>query len=130
MKRISLLLASLLLVSGCTTTTSAISKGELVDCASLPVNPSVQGTQLDCLDGSAGIVLEALRGPAVVNVWGSWCGPCKEEMPYLVAFYSKAKDKLVLLDLDVARPIPMRAFHQVMVQLPDGILISQVDQRI
>jgi thiol-disulfide isomerase/thioredoxin len=101
MKRISLLLASLLFVSGCTTTTSAISKGELVDCASLPVNPAVQGTQLDCLDGSAGIVLEALRGPAVVNVWGSWCGPCKEEMPYLVDFYSKAKDKLVLLGIDV-----------------------------
>ena len=101
MKRISLLLVSLLLVSGCTTTTSAISKGELVDCASLPVNPSVEGTQLDCLDGSAGIVLEALRGPAVVNVWGSWCGPCKEEMPYLVDFYSKAKDKLVLLGIDV-----------------------------
>ena len=101
MKRISLLLVSLLLVSGCTTTTSAISKGELVDCASLPVNPSVQGTQLDCLDGSAGIVLEALRGPAVVNVWGSWCGPCKQEMPIFVDFYSKYKDKVSLIGISV-----------------------------
>ncbi len=101
MKRISLLLVSLLLVSGCTTTTSAISKGELVDCSTLAVDTSVLGTQLDCLDGSAGIVLEALRGPAVVNVWGSWCGPCKEEMPFFVDFYSKAKDKLVLLGIDV-----------------------------
>jgi thiol-disulfide isomerase/thioredoxin len=101
MKCLSILFASLLFVSGCTTTTSAISKGELVDCSTLDVDASVQGTQLDCLDGSAGIVLEALRGPAVVNVWGSWCGPCKEEMPYFVDFYSKAKDKLVLLGIDV-----------------------------
>ena len=101
MKRLAILFASLLFVSGCTTTTSAISKGELVDCSTLDVDASVQGTQLDCLDGSAGIVLEALRGPAVVNVWGSWCGPCKEEMPYFVDFYSKAKDKLLLLGIDV-----------------------------
>ncbi len=27
--------------------------------------------------------LEDLRGyPVVVNVWGSWCGPCKLEFPY------------------------------------------------
>jgi thiol-disulfide isomerase/thioredoxin len=28
--------------------------------------------------------LEALRGyPVVVNVWGSWCNPCREEFPIL-----------------------------------------------
>jgi thiol-disulfide isomerase/thioredoxin len=101
MKRLSILFVALLFVSGCTTTPSAISKGELVDCSTLPVDSTVVGTQLDCLDGSAGITLEALRGPAIVNVWGSWCGPCKEEMPLFVDFYSKAKDKVVLLGIDV-----------------------------
>jgi thiol-disulfide isomerase/thioredoxin len=101
MKRLSLILVCVLLLSGCTTTPSAISKGELVDCSSLVVDSTVTGIELECLDGSTGITLEALRGPAIVNVWGSWCGPCKEEMPLFVEFYAKAKDKVTLLGIDV-----------------------------
>ena len=38
--------------------------------------PAVAGGRFD---------LSSWRGsPVVVNVWGSWCGPCKEEQPALV----------------------------------------------
>jgi hypothetical protein len=37
----------------------------------------------------------------ILNVWGSWCGPCKEEIPIFRSFYEKAKDKVSLVGVDV-----------------------------
>jgi len=37
----------------------------------------------------------------IVNVWGSWCGPCKEEIPIFRSFYEKAKGKVALIGVDV-----------------------------
>ena len=77
-------------------------QGEVISCESITQDTTfVDGIQLDCLDGSAGAQLGALQGPMIVNVWGSWCGPCKEEIPILRSFYEKAKDKVALLGVDV-----------------------------
>jgi len=42
---------------------------------------------LDCLDGSGSVNFYAIKGPIVVNVWGSWCEGCRQEMPYFVELY-------------------------------------------
>lgn len=100
MKRIAALL-SLLLLSGCSPSSSYV-KGEVISCDTISQEkPWVGGIQLDCLDRTEGAQLGALRGPMIVNVWGSWCGPCKKEMPIFRSFYDKAKDKVQLIGVDV-----------------------------
>jgi thiol-disulfide isomerase/thioredoxin len=49
---------------------------------------------------------EALMGqlegtPVLVNVWGSWCAPCREEAPDLAAAHAEYGDRVQFLGLDV-----------------------------
>jgi thiol-disulfide isomerase/thioredoxin len=69
--------------------TSVISKKEL---------------NLNCLDDSTQINFHSIKGPIVVNVWGSWCEGCKEEMPYFIDLYASPifkSGEIKLLGVDV-----------------------------
>src|SRR5262249_35346358 len=38
--------------------------------------------------------LKQLEGKAVlINLWATWCGPCRSELPYLQKLYEKSKDR-------------------------------------
>jgi len=50
-------------------------------------------------------VVEPHRGRVViVNLWATWCGPCREEFPDLVRLYRENKDSVVLVAVSMDEP--------------------------
>ena len=52
------------------------------------------------LTGGPAVDLGTLRGPAVVNLWAQWCGPCKRELPIYESFYQRHHDRVSVLGVD------------------------------
>ena len=102
MKKLALA-AALLLLTGCGEKTSALpGDGVVVDCSTVAtIATENESAFVTCLDGKSTIDVGQIKGPVLVNVWGSWCGPCKDEMPIFVDFYSKYKEKVGLVGINV-----------------------------
>lgn len=98
----ALFLLPLVFLTACSSqATVAPTAGVVVSCDSIARSKATTGLALPCLDGKSTLHFSALRGPLIVNVWGSWCAPCKDEVPIIRSFYEKAKSQLQILGVDV-----------------------------
>jgi cytochrome c biogenesis protein CcmG, thiol:disulfide interchange protein DsbE len=67
---------------------------------------------LPCLGGGREVRLAGLRGkPMMINIWAQWCGPCREEAPYLADVAATNKSELMILGIDHADPQPALAIE-------------------
>ena len=68
--------------------TKVSAPGVVTSCDQIKLLESADKSVLvPCLDGSSEINFHQLKGPLLINVWGSWCEGCKQEMPYFVELY-------------------------------------------
>lgn len=63
-------------------------------------------TDLQCLGSDKRVNLAGLeRTPTIVNVWAQWCGPCREESPFLREALGKL-DGVNFVGIDYNDPLP------------------------
>jgi cytochrome c biogenesis protein CcmG/thiol:disulfide interchange protein DsbE len=86
-------------LTSCSITEPIPVKGEVVTCADIKTVAS-SATVLNCLDGSQGVAVESIVGPALINVWGTWCAPCRQELPHF-AHYLGTKNSVQVIGIAV-----------------------------
>ena len=79
------------------------------DFSTVPVQVNFPAPELTLTD-TQGVThsLAEYRGQVVlVNLWATWCPPCKEEMPTLQAFHTKYQEKgFVVIAINDGDPTP------------------------
>jgi thiol-disulfide isomerase/thioredoxin len=55
---------------------------------------------LDCFQGGGRVRLTTLHRPAILNLWASWCGPCRTELPEFQSYATRAGDRVLVLGID------------------------------
>jgi thiol-disulfide isomerase/thioredoxin len=110
MKRFSPFFIFILLLSGCSSPTSMQGTGFIPNCNEIRVGvTSDKKLELPCLGGSTIVDFHQIKGPIVINIWGSWCEGCRQEMPYFVDLYatqSFMQGEVQLLGIDVEENSP------------------------
>ena len=66
---------------------------------------------LPCLGGGEAVDLSTLEGPMVINLWASWCGPCRKEMPALQEFHERYAARVPVLGIDYQDQQPAAALE-------------------
>lgn len=54
-----------------------------------PLASGLASADLELMDGSKFKLTDKKGKVLLVNIWGTWCGPCREEMPHLVELQNK-----------------------------------------
>jgi thiol-disulfide isomerase/thioredoxin len=83
---------------------SAAPASPFADCAKLTANAGsgskLPDLTLACFTGGQPVRLAGLRGPAVINLWATWCPPCRTELPAMQRLADRAGDRLRVVGVD------------------------------
>ena len=93
---------------------------EAAETAAAPAQPTGEyafSFSAQTLDGKE--VTEAFFGQydlTMVNVWASWCGPCRGELPELGELYGKLPENVGFLSVTIDEPGDLKAAQDILAQ--------------
>jgi cytochrome c biogenesis protein CcmG, thiol:disulfide interchange protein DsbE len=104
MRKLAGLLALLVVLAGCSAPGKEVITGPaedpFADCAGIVSDKATSGLPdltLPCFHGGMPVRLSQLTGPAVVNLWASWCAPCRQELPAFQRLAGRTSGRLTVL---------------------------------
>lgn len=84
---------------------------------------------LDCLGGGAPVNLADLAGkPTIINLWASWCVPCRTEMPLLARAHQEYGDAVRFIGIDYNDSAPDDAIELARASGVTYPLLADADQ--
>lgn len=97
-----------------------------------PLAPSaILQSEIKMLDGTT-FKLEDKKGKVVlINMWATWCGPCRGEMPELVAMQEKYRDKgFEIIGLDTDRSETVEEINTFAGQMKLNYQLGYADDKL
>ncbi|GAB2943019.1 hypothetical protein GCM10027280_34600 [Micromonospora polyrhachis] len=71
--------------------------------AALPASGSATAlpdVRLPCSTGGTEVPVAAIRGPAVINFWASWCPPCRKELPVFQRLADRSDGRIHVIGMN------------------------------
>ena len=104
------------------------------DFSAVPAKVDYAAPDLDLVDLSGkDVSLDDYLGSVVlVNLWATWCPPCREEMPTLQTFYEKYRDDgfvLLAIDQEETREVVEPFINEFGLTFPVWLDIDYLAQR-
>ena len=99
------------------------------------VNTGIAEGEIVLLDGTKTKLSEHKGEVVILNMWGIWCGPCRDEMPHLQAMHKQYGDEgLKILGLNIGdhdgRPEPVENIKKFAADMKIDYTLARVEQPI
>jgi thioredoxin 2 len=107
---------------------SRLNAGPICGKCKTPLYPGSQtGTPVDVSDQTFGSEVLSYKGPALVDCWAPWCGPCKMIAPILDQLASNYAGQIKITKLNVDDN-PMTASRYGIQSIPTMLLFKNGNQ--